>query len=100
MILGSQHFPSSVEFHAFAVGVHWIQVLKADGSMIKKSETTQNQTNQRIGPVVSRRSVTPKEILENVDAKQETDAPIEVYRAMVRTLLGSISTVFFPNPSN
>lgn len=61
--------------------------------------TTQNQTVHRVLPVVSRSRVTPKEIFENVDAKQETEAPMDVYRAMVRTLLGSMSIVLFPNPS-
>lgn len=68
--------------------------------MNRKRVTTQNQTVHRILPAVSRSRVTPKEIFENVDAKQDIEAPIDVYRAMVKTLLGSISTVRFPNPSS
>lgn len=89
-----------VGFHAFAVGVHWIQVIKADGSMKRKSVTTQNQTVHLIFPVVSRSRVTPKEIFENVDAKHEIEAPMDVYRAIAKTLLGSMSTVRFPKPSS
>lgn len=100
MIVESQHVPSIVGFHAFAVGVHCIQVMRADGNMVRKSVITQNHTNHRMGPVVNRSSVTPKDIFEKVDAKQEIEAPMDVYRAMVRTLLGSMSTVRFPNPSS
>jgi hypothetical protein len=77
-MVGSQHVPSINEFHAFSVGLHWIQVKVAEGSMKMKSVTMQNQTNHRRPPDVSRSSVTPKEIFEKVDAKQEIEAPIDV----------------------
>jgi hypothetical protein len=64
-----------------------------------KSVTTLNQTLHLIFPVVSRSRVTPKEIFENVEAKHEIEAPIDVQRAMVKMLLGSMSTVRFPKPS-
>jgi hypothetical protein len=38
--------------------------------------------------------------LEKVEAKQDTEAPMDVYKAIVARLLGSMSTVRFPNPSS
>lgn len=74
--------------------------MKAEGSMNRNSVTIANQTDHLIFPLVSRRRVTPKEIFESVEAKQEIDAPMDVQNAMVRMFLGSISTAFLPNPSD
>ena len=68
--------------------------------MNRKRVAMQNHTVCRMFPVVSRSRVIPKDIFENVDTKQEIEAPMDVYRAMVRTLLGSMSTVRFPNLSS
>lgn len=73
--------------------------MKADGNMKRKSVTMLNQTLHLIFPVVSRSRVTPKEIFEKVEAKHEIEAPIDVQRAMVKTLFGSMSTVRLPKPS-
>jgi hypothetical protein len=49
--------------------------------------------------VVRRRSVTPKLILESVEAKQDIEAAMDVPRAMVARFSTAISVVFLPKPS-
>jgi hypothetical protein len=63
--------------------------MKADGSMTRKRVTMQNQTLHLILPAVRRRSVTPKEILDSVDAKQDIVMLRDVPKEMVRRFLGS-----------
>lgn len=97
-MLAGQQVPSILEFQAFSIGLHWIQVFSAEGSITKNRVTTQNQTNQRRGPVVKRRRVIPKDIFDNVEAKQDTEAPTEVAMAMVAKFSTAMSCVRFPNP--
>ena len=64
--------------------------MNADGSMTRKRVTMQNQTVHLIVPEVRRRSVTPKEILDSVDAKQEIVMVRDVPKEMIRKFLGSM----------
>ena len=64
--------------------------MNADGSMTRKRVTMQNQTVHLIVPEVRRRSVTPKEILDSVDAKQEIVIVRDVPKEMIRKFLGSM----------
>lgn len=57
-----------------------------------------NHTNNRSGPVVRRRSVTPNDILESVAAKDEMEATIELPRAIVARFSTGMSLVCFPKP--
>jgi hypothetical protein len=59
----------------------------------------QNQTKARSMPLVRRRSVIPKLILESVDAKHESDATAVTPRAMVARLGAGTSRVRLPKPS-
>jgi hypothetical protein len=58
----------------------------------------QNQTKARSAPLVRRRSVMPNEILESVDAKQESDATAVTPRAIVGRLGAGTSRVRLPKP--
>ena len=58
--------------------------------MTRKRVTMQNQTVHLIVPEVRRRSVTPKEILDSVDAKQEIVMVRDVPKEMIRKFLGSM----------
>jgi hypothetical protein len=60
--------------------------------------TMQNHTNHRSEPAVRRRSVSPKDILDNVDAKQDIDATTETPRAMVGWFAKGMSIVRLPKP--
>ena len=64
-------------------------MINADGSMTRKRVTMQNQTLHLIVPEVRRRSVTPKEILDSVDAKQDIVTLRDVPKEMTRIFLGS-----------
>lgn len=66
--------------------------------MTRNKVIMQNHTNHRRRSVVRRRSVTPNEILEKVEAKQEMDAPTEVPNAIVNRFSTGMSTVRFPKP--
>ena len=83
MTFGFQHVPSTVGFHTLSTGVHENHVKEADGSITMNSVTMQNHVIHRMGPSVSRSSVTPNEILENVDAKHDIDAPMDKFRTMI-----------------
>lgn len=66
--------------------------------MTKNSETMQNHTNQRSDPVVSRRRLTPNEILEKVDAKQDIEAPTEMPTAIIGRFSTGMSAMCLPKP--
>lgn len=68
--------------------------------MIINSVMMQNHTNHRVGPLVSRSSVTPNEIFERVEAKHDIDAPIEVQRTMVARFCTGMSKVCLPKPKD
>lgn len=100
VIEADQHFPSMVGSHAFARGLHWNHWRRADGIMIMNRVTIQNHTNHRRGPVVSRRRVTPNEILDRVADKLEIEATTELPSAIVARFSTGMSMVRFPNPSS
>jgi hypothetical protein len=95
---GSQHVPSINGFHAFAIGAHCTHASVALGIMMKNNVMMQNQTKVRRSPLVSRRRVMPKLILENVDAKQDREATAVEPSAMVGRLVRGMSRVCLPNP--
>ena len=86
------------EFHVFSAGWQDNHCSKAEGIMKMRRVTMQNQMKPRVYEDVRRRRVTPKEILEKVDAKQDIEAPMEVIREMVARFAGSMLMVCLPNP--
>lgn len=58
----------------------------------------QNQTNHLSAPVVRRSRVTPKDILDNVEAKQDIDAAAEMPTAITGRFSCGMSEVRLPKP--
>jgi hypothetical protein len=98
VIYAGQQTPFTEASQAFAEGLHWIQLSSADGIIMMKRVMMQNQTDHRVFPDVRRRRVTPNEILERVDAKQEIEATTELPRAIVAKFSWGMSFVNLPNP--
>lgn len=98
ILFESKHSPSMVGFHSFSKGRHVTYDIKALGSITRKSVTMTNQTKTRVRPVVRRSRVTPKDILEKVEAKQVSVVPMVRPTARMKRLMSGISRVCFPKP--
>jgi len=94
----SQQVPCTVMSHRRSKGMQWIQLNRAVKPMAMLVEMSRNHTNMRVLPVVSRRMVSAKLVLDQMDATTDS-VPAKVKALIIGTAFaGSMSHECLPRP--